>query len=67
MHIAAALPQIAWGLTLTNEGLAEDVTSQPVRIVRGHVEVSDRPGLGIDVDEERVRRYRREAPVRQVA
>jgi L-alanine-DL-glutamate epimerase-like enolase superfamily enzyme len=43
------------------------VTSQPVRIVRGHVEVSDRPGLGIDVDEERVRRYRREAPVRQVA
>jgi L-alanine-DL-glutamate epimerase-like enolase superfamily enzyme/multidrug transporter EmrE-like cation transporter len=66
-HIAAALPQIAWGLTLTNEGLAEDVTSQPVRIVRGHVEVSDRPGLGVDVDEERVRRYRREAPVRQVA
>jgi L-alanine-DL-glutamate epimerase-like enolase superfamily enzyme len=66
-HIAAALPQIAWGLTLTNEGLAEDVTSQPVHIARGHVEVSDRPGLGIDVDEERVRRYRREAPVRQVA
>jgi L-alanine-DL-glutamate epimerase-like enolase superfamily enzyme len=66
-HIAAALPQIAWGLTLTNEGLAEDVASQPVRIVRGHVEVSDRPGLGIDVDEDRVRRYRREVPVRQVA
>jgi muconate cycloisomerase len=66
-HIAAALPQIAWGLTLTNEGLVEDVTQQPVRIVRGHVEVSDRPGLGIDVDEERVRRYQREARARQVA
>jgi L-alanine-DL-glutamate epimerase-like enolase superfamily enzyme len=66
-HIAAALPQIAWGLTLTNEGLADDVTAQPVRIARGHVEVSDRPGLGIDVDEERVRRYRRDIPVRQVA
>jgi muconate cycloisomerase len=66
-HIAAALPQIAWGLTLTNEGLVEDVTQQPVRIVRGHVEVSDRPGLGIDVDEERVRRYQREALARQVA
>ena len=24
-HIAAALPQIAWGLTLSNEGLADDV------------------------------------------
>ncbi len=67
MHIAAALPQIAWGLTLTNEGLADDVTARPVRIARGHVELSDRPGLGIDVDEERVRRYRRDIPVRQVA
>ena len=67
MHIAAALPQIAWGLTLTNEGLADDVTTRPVRIARGHVELSDRPGLGIDVDEDRVRRYRRDVPVRQVA
>jgi len=66
-HIAAALPQIAWGLTLTNEGLAEDVTAQGVRIVHGHVDVCDRPGLGIDVDEDKVRRYRREVPVRQVA
>src|SRR5229473_6582555 len=66
MHIAAALPQIAWGLTLTNEGLADDVTARPVRIARGHVELSDRPGLGIDVDEERVRRYRCDVPVRQV-
>jgi L-alanine-DL-glutamate epimerase-like enolase superfamily enzyme len=31
------------------------------------VEVCDRPGLGIDVDEDKVRRYRRELPVRQVA
>jgi L-alanine-DL-glutamate epimerase-like enolase superfamily enzyme len=67
MHIAAALPQIAWGLTLTNEGLADDVTVRPVRIARGHVELSDRPGLGIDVDEERVRRYQCDVPVRQVA
>ena len=66
-HIAAALPQIAWGLTLTNEGLAEDVTAQGVRIARGHVEVWDRPGLGIDVDEDKVRRYRHDVPVRQVA
>ena len=52
-HIAAALPQIAWGLTLSNEGLADDVTARPIRIERGHVDVSDAPGLGIDVDEDR--------------
>ena len=66
-HIAAALPQIAWGLTLSNDGLADDVTARPVRIERGHVEVSDRPGLGIDVDEDRLRRYRRDIAVRRVA
>ena len=65
--IAAALPQIAWGLTLSNEGLAEDLTARPIRIVHGHVEVSDRPGLGIEVDEERLRRYRRDVPILRVA
>jgi muconate cycloisomerase len=67
LHIAASLPQISWGLTLSHEGLADDVTTHPIRVERGHVEVSDRPGLGIDVDEDRVRRYRRVIPVRQVA
>src|SRR5262249_7881373 len=66
-HIAAALPRIAWGLTLTNAGLTEDVTAQPLRIARGHVEVSDRPGLGIEVDEERLRRFRRDVPLRLAA
>jgi len=66
-HIAAALPQIAWGLTLSNQGLADDATARPIRIERGHVDVSDRPGLGIDVDEDRVRRYRRDVLIRQVA
>ena len=66
-HIAAALPQLAWGLTLSNEGLTDDATARPIRIEHGHVEVSNRPGLGIDVDEDRVRRYRRDVPVRQVA
>ena len=67
LHLAAALPQLAWGLTLSNEGLTEDVTGRPIRIERGHVEVSDRPGLGIDVDEDRVRRHRRDIAHRHVA
>ncbi len=67
LHVAAALPQLAWGLTLSNEGLAEDVTARPIRIADGHVEVSDRPGLGIDVDEDRIRRHRRDIARRHVA
>ena len=67
VHIAAALPQIAWGLTLSHEGLAEDMTARPIRVERGHVEVSDAPGLGVEVDEDRVRRYRRDVAARRVA
>ncbi len=67
VHIAAALPQIDWGLTIVHQGLADDVTAHPIAIERGHVDVSDRPGLGIDIDEDRVRRYRRNVAPRQVA
>jgi muconate cycloisomerase len=60
LHVAAVAPAIAWGLTLTSSGLAEDVAITPLRIENGHVEVLDGPGLGIDVDERRVRRHAQE-------
>jgi L-alanine-DL-glutamate epimerase-like enolase superfamily enzyme len=55
-HIAAVVPALAWGLTVTNPGLAEDVVVAPLRVDDGHVVVPDGPGLGIEVDERRVRR-----------
>jgi len=67
LHVASVIPNIAWGLTLTHIALAEDVTAQPIRTARGHVDAIDRPGLGIDVDEDRVRRHRVAIPTRNVA
>jgi L-alanine-DL-glutamate epimerase-like enolase superfamily enzyme len=58
LHVGSVIPGIAWGLTLTNGGLAEDVTARPIRSDRGYVDVLDGPGLGIEVDEDRVRRHR---------
>ena len=58
LHVASVIPNIAWGLTLTHGGLAEDVTAQPIRTDKGHADSIDRPGLGIDVHEDRVRRHR---------
>ncbi len=66
-HVAAAAPALDWGLTVTNSGLAEDVVVEPLAVVRGHVEVPDRPGLGIEVDERRVRRWQQEFNARKVA
>lgn len=67
VHLAAVVPAIAWGVTTTNSGLADDITTNPLKIENGHVEVLERPGIGIDVDERRVRRYQREFTPRKVA
>jgi muconate cycloisomerase len=56
LQVAAVVPALAWGLTVTNPGLAEDVAVEPLAVAHGHVEVPDRSGLGIEVDERRVRR-----------
>lgn len=67
LHAATVIPNITWALTLTHTGLAEDVTGQPIRTERGHVDAIDRPGLGVDVDEDRVRRHRVQIATRNVA
>jgi muconate cycloisomerase len=59
-HIAAVVPALAWGLTVTNPALAEDVVTAPLRVDNGHVAVPSGPGLGIEVDERRVRRCQQE-------
>jgi muconate cycloisomerase len=59
-HIAAVVPELAWGLTVTSPGLAEDVVTVPVAVAHGHVAVPDGPGLGVEVDERRVRRCQQE-------
>jgi L-alanine-DL-glutamate epimerase-like enolase superfamily enzyme len=66
-HVAAVIPNIGWGLTLTHTGLAEDVAASPVPTAKGHADSLDRPGLGIDVDEDRVRQHRVAIATRNVA
>jgi L-alanine-DL-glutamate epimerase-like enolase superfamily enzyme len=67
LHVASVIPNIDWGLTLTHIALAEDVSARPIPTAKGHVESLDRPGLGIDVDEDRVGRHRVKIAARNVA
>jgi L-alanine-DL-glutamate epimerase-like enolase superfamily enzyme len=46
-------------VSLTSQYLAEDVVNGLPDVVRGHLEVPDGPGLGVDVDEARVRAHAR--------
>ncbi len=57
LHVAAVMHNVTWGLTLTHAGLAEDVTQTPLPVAYGFAGVPDAPGLGITVDEEKVRRF----------
>lgn len=67
LHVAAVIPNIGWALTLTHTGLAEDVAAPPLPTGKGHVECLERPGLGVDVDEDCVRRHRVQIAVCNVA
>ena len=58
LHVASVIPNVSWGLTLTHTGLREDVTVHPIPTAKGHIDTLDQPELGVDVDEDRVRRHR---------
>ena len=61
LHLAAALPAVDWGVGFSSQYLVEDILKQPHVFADGHVNVPTGPGLGIEVDEAKVRRYAREA------
>ncbi len=57
MHLAAALPNVDWGVSPTCQYLADDLVKVPLKITSGHATVPTGTGLGIEVDEEKIRRY----------
>jgi muconate cycloisomerase len=61
LHIAAAVPAMDWGITLSSLELTDDIVKNPITAAGGHVSIPTGPGLGVEVDEAKVRRYAREA------
>jgi muconate cycloisomerase len=55
LHCAAAMSDTTFGCSPANQGLAADVTANPVVAVDGCFAVPTGPGLGVEVDEQRVR------------
>lgn len=55
LHCAAAMSATDFGCSPAHWGLAADVCDNPPRLVDGAFTVPRGPGLGIDVDEDRVR------------
>ena len=58
VHLACAVPNVAWGVSLTNLYLAEDIVRRPIALRDGAVALPEGPGLGVEVDEAAVERFR---------
>jgi len=61
LHLAAAIPAIDWGVGFSSQYLTDDILKKPLSFAGGHVTVPAGPGLGIEVDEAKLRRFAREA------
>ncbi len=57
LAVACAAPALEWGVSLTHVYLSEDIVRDPLRVENRKVELRDAPGLGVDIDEDAVRRF----------
>jgi muconate cycloisomerase len=58
LHLACCVPTIDWGVSLTHFYLAEDLVKDPPLLHDGSVFLSTKPGLGVEVDEAAISRFR---------
>ncbi len=58
LHLACAVPKADWGVSLTHFYLAEDIVRRPLPLADGMVALPEGPGLGVEVDEAAVERFR---------
>ena len=58
LHLVASTPNLSLANDCTYYGLEDDVITDPFQIERGELSVSDAPGLGVEVDMDKVNKYR---------
>src|SRR5262249_49695636 len=62
VHLACALDNVDWGVSLTHFYLAEDIVRAPLAMEGGLVTLPGRAGLGVEIDEAALGRLRVENP-----
>lgn len=58
VHLGYCMPNLDWGINPTSHYLAEDLVRAPLTPVDGNSARPDGPGLGIEIDESAVARFR---------
>lgn len=57
-HLGCVAPNVNWGVSITNHYLVDDIVKNPLRIANGMIVRPTGAGLGVEVDEAQVARYR---------
>lgn len=58
VQLGCVAPNLNWGISVTHHYLAEDLAATPLGIERGAIRRPRGPGLGIDIKESQVNRFR---------
>src|SRR5215471_14171391 len=58
IHLSCAVPSVDWGVSLTHFYLAEDLVRLPLPLRDGKVTLPDGPGLGVEIDEAAIEKFR---------
>lgn len=58
LHTGAVIPNINWGISITNQYLEEDLVMDRISPKNGAIELSNAPGLGITVNESQIHKYK---------
>ena len=58
VHLAASIPNMAIAIDTERAYLSGDISPAPPTLESGHFAVPEAPGLGVDIDEAAVERYR---------
>ena len=62
LHLGAVLPFAQWPSVNCLNNYADDLLVNPIEIKGGFARVPDAPGLGIEIDEDALTRYRMQPP-----
>lgn len=61
LQFACAAPSVTWGSELFGPLLmAEEMLTEPLRYADGHLHLPDGPGLGVELDPDKLRAFRRD-------
>lgn len=58
VHLAASIPNMSLAIDTERAYLGGDISQAPIPLRNGQYELSDAPGLGVDVDESMVEKYK---------